>query len=365
MNFKETVASVVMWSFLATIFWCCGQNKNIIETTIDSLATHGDSAVEQSIVVKDTDDPNVYEIPADYPWLLQLISERFPWDSVSTCARISAFDDLFPEASTTKEQIGDNLIAVYTYKDSYIKVAQLHIDEMQDCSDNICEVVLTSDWVPIGSGLHVGMTKSEFNDILSLDNGLTQNVYTYIYTHENSDAIKVVFEFKNETMASFSYEVDRCVSRPTPVPWQPFLKFFFNKPFLSTNPDSVQKLIKTGVKIEVERNSEHVLVDSINDTDMYPEFKFDSSSIKFRKWSTWEIVQANLKSPNFSFINGLKVGMTRAAFLKTMCVRDFKGDKFHKSNESCSDGFESRNDFTVFFKDGVIREIQYERLACQ
>ena len=178
---------------LALACWSCGQNKTTSESVVDSLMIQKDAAI-----IKATGYPNVYEIPSDYPWLVRLIGQRFPWDSAGTCSRVTAFNSIFPEASTTSDQIEDDLVTEYSYKDSFIKVSQLSFKEMQDCMDNICEVVLTSDWVPIGLGLNVGMTKSRFLEALSLNKSLTQNIYNYVYKVDDRNSIQAVFEFQDE-----------------------------------------------------------------------------------------------------------------------------------------------------------------------
>src|SRR5687768_6870493 len=113
MNLKKTV-SIAMSALLATIFWSCGQTTNTSTTAVDSVVVHQDSVPVTAAV--ETGDPNVYEIPANYPWLLKLIGERLPWDSASECSRMTTYDEIFSEAKATKKQIEHNLIAQYDYK---------------------------------------------------------------------------------------------------------------------------------------------------------------------------------------------------------------------------------------------------------
>ncbi len=345
---------------LALMWLSCGQNKTTSETTVDTLVIQ-----EDSIIVKAAGDPNVYEIPADYPWLIKFVGDPFPWDTVGTCSRAEGFQKLFPAAIIKKEQVDDDLITLFKNGDSHIRVSEWSFDEMQDCGDNICEVVLTSDWVPLALGLHIGMSKSEFLKTLHFDERLKQNIYNYLLTSSGYSPIKVVFEFRNNLMSAFSYETIPCNSFTIRVPPEPIFIKLFNKPFSSNLPDSVQKAIKASVKIQVERDQVLTIVDKISESDMYPKMLFDSSSLLFRKWPQWEIVEVDLKSPSFSLINGIKVGMSRDEFLWQMGEKNFEGDVFQKSNRYCSDGFIRINDITVNFKEGFITSIQYYRSDCR
>ncbi len=130
-------------------------------------------------------------------------------------------------------------------------------------------------------------------------------------------------------------------------------------------PDSVLPLIKTKVNIAVDRTEGHINVDKIAESDTRPVYEFDSSVVRFNKWPSWEIIYTDIKSPHFEFINGIKVGMTRADFLEIMGEEDFKGDEYYRTNQYCMDGYKSVNDFTVSFKEGLIREIIYGRAQCR
>lgn len=199
---------------LVLICWSCGQNKTKSETAGDSLVIQKDSTI-----VKANGDPNVYEIPADYPWLVKFIGEPFPWDTLGACSRAKDFAALFTAATVTKEQVDNHLITLFKNGDSHIRVSQLSFEEMQDCGDNICEVVLTSDWVPLALGLHIGMRKSDFLQAPSLDERLKQNIYNYSYTPTDSYPIKAFFEFRNNLMSAFflpNYSLQLLYSSDTP-----------------------------------------------------------------------------------------------------------------------------------------------------
>jgi hypothetical protein len=354
MDMKNTLH----WLHVLPVIVClsCGQNKNVSETMADSLQTVDTVQHEQdSMIVKEaTRDPNVYEIPADHPWLVKFIWQPFPWDSCG-CCRASTIEAMFPRAAVEKEKTQFHLFTTYSIKDSYFRVAEMSHEEMQDCTDNTCEVVLDADLIPLDLGMRIGMSKADFLHAIGLDKDLPQNIYSYVYKTVEDRVITVRFEFKNNRMALFSYGLTPCGPGMRTVPTDPFFTRFFNKPFRTTNPDSVQKMITAKVKIRVERNYEADTVDRLSESDMYPQFLFDSSSISFRKWPQWEIVSADLKSPNFSFINGIRVGMTREDFLYSMGVEQFEGDEFTKGYPSC---------MNVIFNNGVITEIKYSNAAC-
>jgi hypothetical protein len=355
-----SIRVILLSLLLVHLVRCTSQKKE--ETHIDSVQTSVDSVV--TIIKKEITDPNVYEIPADYPWLMRLIGQRFPWDSASVCSRALSLKDVLTESTITKEKTETKLFTTFTYGESYLTVIEESHEEMQECSDNICKVVLTSDWLPIGMGLNVGMSKSDFLQAIRLKRGLTQNIFNYTYKPDDYNAVTVVFEFENDLMSYFSYEVTPCFQVAPTIPYDPFFIKLFNKPFITTKPDSVLKMIKGKVNIKVERDNEELIVDKISESDMYPQFLFDSSSISFKKWPQWQIVNVDLKSPQFGFINGIKVGMMRAEFLELMGEKEFEGDGFTRSNPYCNDGFKSFNDLVVSFKDGLIIKISYSRSSC-
>jgi hypothetical protein len=364
---KADAIHVPMFLFLV-ILYSCGQQSNTAATEIDSLSIQRDSTTVNVpiAVVEEPRDPNVYEIPSDYPWLLKLIGERFPWDSASECSRMKTYDLAFDNVKAKKEQIEHDLVTVYTYNNSFIKVATYNEEEMQDCMDNVCQVKLTSDWVGIGMGLHIGTSKSEFLEALGLDKNSQQNIYNYQYKPKDSDAsVAVVFEFKDDALSSFTYELSPCSSYKIRVPQAPFFARLFNNPFPTMHPDSVKNAIGVHVRMGVNRNNEETFVTKVNSSDDYVRYEFDSSTVTFQKRKKWELTHMNLKSPNFSFINGVKVGMTRDEFLKTMGEKDFEGDEFYQINEYCNEGYNSTNNLRIFFAEGVIREIKYGRSSCR
>jgi hypothetical protein len=145
----------------------------------------------------------------------------------------------------------------------------------------------------------------------------------------------------------------------------PFLVKLFNKPFSANAPDSIRAMIKTPVRINVDRYNEFAYVSKVSSSDSYVKLKFDSSSIEFDKINVWQLVRVDLKSSHFGFINGIKVGMTRENFLKVMDESEFEGEEFERANQYCTDGFKSRNGLTITFTDGLISRIKYGRAPCR
>jgi len=349
--------------WLALFAFSCGKNNGVSENVADSVSEVRDST--QAVV--ESRDPNVYEIPSNHPWLVKLIGERFPWDSAGYCYRVQTFNaSLAPDAEVTQETSDNVRHTIYTYQqESYVEVVEDANPNAQDCIDNLCGVVLTSDWLPIRMGLRIGTTRAEFLQTINLDKNLKQNIFKYWYAVDGSLSVEVRFEFTDDLMTLFSYQLTPCSVRSLLVPKDPFFTALFNKPFVANKPDSVLAMIPAPVTIMAQdERGEYSRIDKISESEMYPQFRFDSSTLSFKKWPQWEIVYSELKSPNFQFINGVKVGMSRKEFLRRMGEDEFKGDEFTKWNRYCSDGFIRANSLSVNFRDDVITGISYSREKC-